>query len=111
LAAAVQGCAVYYQDPATGAEHVWGIGHLVVKVARPEEDRKAIVRGVTLCGVAVGIREGGASLSLGWERQQTLEVVDGNTAVRLEGPTGDLLHWRVGATPQRKTDDEEKEAR
>ncbi|MGH7773247.1 MAG: hypothetical protein ACREQA_13555 [Candidatus Binatia bacterium] len=26
------GCAVHYLDPDTGAEHVWGFGHLVMKV-------------------------------------------------------------------------------
>ncbi len=39
------GCAVHYYDPKTGAEHIWGVGHLVMKVSAPNEGVRAVVSG------------------------------------------------------------------
>jgi hypothetical protein len=91
------GCAFQYSDSKTGTEHLWGFGHLAMKVSAPNEGKKAIVRGVTLCGVGLGLKDGWPFLTLGWERQQSMDIVDANTSVRLEGPDSDLFKARVGS--------------
>ncbi|MFI5399050.1 MAG: hypothetical protein ACHQ9S_26260 [Candidatus Binatia bacterium] len=93
------GCAIQYTDSKTGADHIWGFGHLAMKATVPNEGKKAVVRGVTLCGVALGLRDGHAFFEIGWEEQQRVEVVDENTQVRLEAPSSDLLNIRVGSRP------------
>ena len=53
LSAALSGCAIYYRDAETGAENIWGIGHLAVKVSAPAEGKKAVISKATLMGVAL----------------------------------------------------------
>jgi hypothetical protein len=36
-------CAVYYRDRNSGAEHIWGFGHLSMKVVPPDQGKQAIV--------------------------------------------------------------------
>ena len=90
------GCAIHYSDSTTGGEHVWGFGHLAMKATNTSAHKKAIVRGVTLFGVGLGFRDGSPFLIIGWERLQTVEVVDENADLYLEGPDSDLLKLRVG---------------
>ncbi len=90
------GCAVHYYDPKTGAEHIWGVGHLVMKVSAPDEGVRAIVRSSETIGVTLSNRDGPA-VTMGWEKWQQLEIVDANTAIRLERPQGDFVNIRVGS--------------
>lgn len=92
---------MYYADPKTGAQHLWGVGHLSMRVGPPAEGKKAVVHGFTVCGLAAGIADGTPFVSVGWERQQTVDILDSNTAVRLEYPTSDLMTIRVGGAPPR----------
>lgn len=96
---ALTGCAVHYSDSKTGAEHIWGFGHLAVKATVPDDGKKAIVRSVTLFGAALGFRDGSPLLSIGWEELQRVEVMDGNTAVLIEGPRNDFLELKFGGAP------------
>lgn len=89
------GCAIHYSDSTTGAEHVWGFGHLAMRVTDTSAHKKAIVRGITLFGVGLGLRDNSPLLIIGWERLQTVEVVDENTDLHLEGPDSDLLKVHV----------------
>ena len=93
---ALAGCAIHYSDSETGAEHVWGFGHLAMKATDPSARKKAIVRGVTVFGVGLGLRDSSPFLIIGWERLPTVEVMDENTDLYLEGPDSDLLKLRVG---------------
>ena len=97
LAVLLSGCAVHYYDSETQVEHVWGIGHMMLKASVPKEGLKATVRGTALLGVSVGLVDQGGYLTLGWEKRQLMEIVDKDTAVRLEWPRGDLLNLRVGS--------------
>jgi len=99
VAAMCAGCALQYSDSKTGTEHLWGFGHLAMKASVPNEGKKAIVRGATLCGIGFGLKDGWPFVIVGWERQQTMDVVDSNTSVRLEGPDSDLFKIRVGSQP------------
>ncbi len=91
------GCAVHYYDADTQAEHVWGIGHMMLKATTPRENLKATVRGTALSGLSIGVGDQGTSLTLGWEKRQLVEITDKNAAVRLEWPRGDLLNLRIGS--------------
>lgn len=99
LSALLAGCAIVYRDAETGAAHAWGIAHLVTRATASNEGKKAVVCGVTTYGVAIGIWDRMPFIALGWQRMQTAEVVDENTAVRIEAPQGDLLQLEVGSTP------------
>mgnify|MGYP001050769475 CR=1 FL=1 len=90
------GCAIHYSDSKTGTEHVWGFGHLAVKATNTIQNKKAVVRGATLFGVSLGLRDHSPVIVIGWERLQTVEVVDGNTDFSLQGPDSDLLKIHVG---------------
>lgn len=98
LAGFVSGCAVHYFDPKTGAEHIWGFGHMKMKVAPEEEGLQAIVRGTEVIGLSTGNADKQAYLTLGWHRIQRLDIVTESTAVRLEGPNSDFVNIRVGSS-------------
>ncbi len=91
------GCAVHYFDPETGAEHIWGVGHMVMKATVPAEGIQTVVRQTEVLGLAAGKAGPEYSLTLGWARSQRLEVVEESAQVRLEWPSSSLLHVRVGS--------------
>src|SRR5262245_15972356 len=99
----LSGCAVQYRDSQTGTEHLWGFGHLAMRATIPEEGRKAVVQSVSVCGFGLGLRDQLPFVTLGWEQQQQLIVVDSDTSVRLEGPNADLLNIRVGSKPPQQS--------
>ena len=90
------GCAIHYFDSETGTEHIWGFGHMQMKVSPPNEGVRAIVRGTETVGVAVGVGEDESYALLGWQKLSNLYIVDSDTAVRLEWPSSDLFEVRVG---------------
>lgn len=80
------GCAVYYHDQETGADHIWGIGHLATKVAEPEDHKQAVIRQVTLTGFSLGLEEGALGLSLGWDQRQRVSIFDENSSIAIRRP-------------------------
>ena len=94
---ATAGCAIHYFDPTTGTEHLWGFGHMKMKVAAPNEGLQALVRETQTLGLAVGSLEAQSYLSLGIQRKRRLEVIDENTAIRFEWPNSDFFSVRVGS--------------
>ena len=110
------GCAIHYYDPKTQTEHLWGFGHMAMKVSEPSEGVRAVVRGVDTIGLGVGSLPGHGYLAAGWQSVRRLEIVDENTAVRLEWPTADFFNVRVGSQFPRandehsRTDEEGQEA-
>lgn len=94
------GCAVYYHDPKTGAEHIWGVGHLVSKVNPPADGKQAIVQRATLTGFTVGIDDGAVGFSAGWDQRERITLYDANTSLSLLRPPGDdFLLFKFGALP------------
>ncbi len=91
------GCAIHYFDSETGTEHLWGIGHMRMRAAGPDEGLKALVRGTETIGLGLGSIDGQGYLTLGWQRRQRLDILKENTAVRLEWPDGDFFSVRVGS--------------
>jgi hypothetical protein len=59
LGVLLSGCAVHYYDSETQTEHVWGVGHMMLKASVPKEGLKATVRGTALSGVSIGLADQG----------------------------------------------------
>jgi len=91
------GCAVHYFDAATGTDHIWGFGHLKMKVAPPAEGLQALVRGTDVFGVSAGRADQQFYLTVGWHRLQRLDVLAESTTLRLEWPGSDFALVRVGS--------------
>jgi hypothetical protein len=105
------GCAIHYYDPKTQTEHVWGFGHMAIKVSTPNEGVRAIVRGVDTVGVGIGSLPGHGYIAAGWQSVRRMEIVEESTAVRLEWPTADFFSVRVGSEfPGFITDEARQEA-
>jgi hypothetical protein len=94
---ACQSCAVHYFDPATGTEHIWGIGHLAVKHGSPTEGVKAVGRRTDTVGVLIGQLDKEAHFGVGWNARQEIEVVDENVQLKLDWPSGSFYDIRVGS--------------
>jgi len=91
------GCAIHYFDPETGTEHLWGFGHLKMKVSQPREGLQAVVRHTGTVGVAAGHLEQEGYTHAGVHWSERLDVVSEDTAIRFEWPDNDLFNVRVGS--------------
>ena len=90
-------CAVHYFDPHTGTEHLWGIGHMKIKVTPVSEGVRGVVRGVEMLGLGIGRVGGSGYVALGWHNHQRLDILDDNTSIRLEWCGNDFVNVRVGS--------------
>lgn len=91
-------CVRYYDD--SGAEHIWGFGHLVLKVATPAKEKQAIMQRSTITGIAVGLDNGSFGLSLGWDQRERILIYDENTAISIQRhPSNDFLRFDIGTYP------------
>lgn len=99
LALALTGCALHYYDPDTGVEHLWGVGHMRMRVSVPDEKTTAVIRGSETAGFSMGRTPCGGAVNLGWSREACAEVTGEDTSIRLEWPDADLLNVRFGSEP------------
>jgi hypothetical protein len=96
----LSGCAVYYRDRDTGAEHIWGFGHLSVKILPPHEGKQALVQRMTLTGLAAGLDNGALGVSAGWDRREHILVYDENSTITIQRPpSNDFFYFKVGTYP------------
>jgi hypothetical protein len=93
------GCAIHYSDPETGAEHIIGFGHMVMRVPKSEEGLKAVIKGTDVLGVGVGSIDGQPQVIVGWSHQRQARVLSEDASIRLEWPQGNFLNLRVGSVP------------
>ena len=91
------GCALHHYDETTGTEHIWGFGHMKMRVAPCNEGLRAVVRGTDVFGASLGIGKRESYLTAGWHRTQRLDVIDKNTKVRFEWPSSDFRYVRIGS--------------
>lgn len=91
------GCAIHHFDPATGTEHLWGIGHMKVKITPTNEGLQAVVRGVETIGLSFGRDDERSYVAFGWHNRQRVDILDDNTSVRLEWCGSDFVNVRVGS--------------
>jgi hypothetical protein len=94
---AVGGCAVHYFDAEHNTEHIWGVGHMAMKVSAPNEGLKAVAIRTDVVGVAVGSLHKDVHFELGWGARQRIEIVDENTALCLAWPKGSFYNARIGS--------------
>lgn len=96
----VSGCAIYYRDAETDAEHIWGIGHLATKVSAPEGGKQAVIRKATLAGVALGMEEAAVGMSAGWDQRERITIYDENTSIAIQRPEDDnFFLFKFGSQP------------
>jgi len=96
----LSGCAIYYRDRDTGAEHIFGFGHLSVKTMPPHEGKQALVQRMTLTGLAAGLDNGSLGVSAGWDRREHILIYDQNVAVTIKRPpSNDFFYFKVGTYP------------
>ncbi len=94
------GCAVYYHDRVSGVEHIFGFGHLSMKVTPPEEEKQAIIRRTTMTGVAVGMDNGSLGMSVGYDQREHILIYDENVAITIERPpSNDFFQFKIGTYP------------
>ncbi len=91
------GCAVHYVDSATGTEHIWGIGHMAMRVSAPNEGVKALGVRTDSLGILIGSADKELQFGAGWNARQRIEIVDENTALCISWPNGSLYNARVGS--------------
>ncbi len=96
----LSGCAIYYRDRDTGAEHIFGFGHLSVKTIPPHEGKQAIVQRMTLTGLAAGLDNGSLGVSVGYDRREHILISGDNTAITIEShPSKDYFYFKIGTYP------------
>lgn len=96
---ALGGCAIHHFDSDTGTEHVWGFGHMKMKVGVPNEGVRVAIRATDTFGLSAGLGDGDGAAVLGYHSLRHLKVVHENASVRLEWPNSDLFNIRVGSEP------------
>ena len=96
----LSGCAVYYRDRETGAEHIWGFGHLSMKVTPPLEEKQALIQRTTLTGVAIGMDNGSLGMSVGFDQREHILIYDENVAITIQRPpSNDFFYFKIGTYP------------
>lgn len=94
------GCAIYYRDSESGAEHIWGFGHLAMKATPPLDGKKALIRKATLTGIGLGLDDGSFGVSVGWNQRERIIIYDGNTALTIQRPpSNDFFDFKIGSYP------------
>lgn len=99
----MSGCAIYYHDAETGAEHIWGIGHLVTKVTPPTDGKQAVIRQATLTGLALGLEDDSFGFSVGWDRRERITVYDDASLVIQRPPSNDFFLFKINTLPNPST--------
>ncbi len=92
------GCAVHYYDPATGTEHLWGLGHMRMKAAPVGQNIESVVAGTSSAGVSLGAGREDYYLTAGWDYRRRI-VIGTNAAFALDWPNADFFNVRVGTNP------------
>lgn len=87
---------MHYYDPKTQTEHVFGIGHMLMKVQEAGIHKVATVRGHSLLGFSTGLDESGGHFALGWDSNRSIHILQADTAIELLWPNNDLLNVRIG---------------
>jgi hypothetical protein len=96
---AASGCGLHYYDAKTGTEHLWGFGHLRMRVQPPTNAVQAVVKGYSIVGAKVGGSADDLGLAVGYDSRRFIYVSPSNAAFRLEWPRASFFNVRVGSDP------------
>lgn len=91
-----QSCSFVHYDEDSNTTHVWGFGHLAIRATPASEDVRGIVSSVENAGFTMGSWRSSQFVSVGWSRQQAVEVIDDDTQFRIDAPRTNLLSIDVG---------------
>lgn len=94
----VQGCAVQYVDEETGTRHLFGFGHMKIRVSDASEGVRSVATGVETLGISTTFGSEYNQFALGYNNFFNLKVAD-DSAVRLDWPDDDPFHIHVGTIP------------
>ena len=92
-ACSLTGCTVSYYDERASELHVFGVGHMRMKV--PEDDGHTVYYQVDAYGATAGKTRDGAHAGIGLYRETGVDVAD-DTALCFEWPDGSLFNIRIG---------------
>ena len=96
VALAGNGCGVHYYNPRTGVEHLWGFGHLQMRVPPPTNGVAAVIKGYDIVGVKIGGSQEDYGISLGYDRRQLILINPTNAAFSVEWPDASFFNVRLG---------------
>ena len=96
LGALLCGCGIHHYDAKTGVEHLWGFGHLRMRVHPPTNGVQAVITGNQLVGVRVGAGTTDYGLSVGYDNRRWIVVNPGPAPLTLGWPTADFFNFRIG---------------
>lgn len=100
LGSFLSSCAIYYRDRESGAEHIWGFGHLTMKVSAPYEEKQALIQRSSLTGIAAGMDNGALGISVGYDQREHILIYDENTAITIQRPpSNDFFFFKIGSLP------------
>ncbi len=108
VSALVAGCALQYVDRETGTTHLYGFGHMRVRVPPSNEGKSAVYTGVDTLGLGVGLGSSQRYLTAGWCRNTELLLYD-DASLRLEWPSRDPFDIHFGSLPPFKIETETTE--
>ncbi len=95
-----QGCAIYYHDADTGADHIWGVGHLSMKTVPDTTNKQILITKRTLSGVVLGLEEFTPTFSIGWNQSERITVLDKNASFAIQRPSNnDYFQFKFGDFP------------
>ena len=96
LVMASAGCGVHYYNPRTGVEHVWGFGHLQMRVLPPANGIAAVVKSYSIVGAKVGGSQDDYGFSLGYDSRRMIYVSPLDAHFSLQWPDASFFNVRVG---------------
>lgn len=96
LALAGSGCGFHYYDARTGVEHVWGFGHLQMRVLPPTNGVQAVIKGYSIVGAKMGGSPDDYGLSLGYDSRRMIFISPVDAQFCLQWPDANFFNVRIG---------------
>jgi len=98
----LSGCAVSHFDQETGTYHLYGLGHMKMKVEADKNVEKSaciVITGMESLGVVLLQEPGSYSVALGWEKKDQMRILAQDTSVNIESPKFfiDLFNLKVNS--------------
>ncbi len=94
----ITSCAIQYVDKKTDTTHLFGFGHMKVRIPEQREGMNAIVSSVEVFGLSTGVDSGEWHVAAGWHKNILLRVTD-DSSVKLLWPNNNVFDIHVGSFP------------
>lgn len=101
LLVTTSGCAVHYYDAKTGTAHLWGIGHMKMRVVPAVDDSRvqAVAVGIQTIGLRLDANQHTSGINLGYDNSSFVYVVASDTSLRLDEVKNDPFTLQLGVQP------------